>query len=100
MKKILLNFEKAKDLDDRYVPPPAKKRMRFPSVAYIELVQKGVDRKSTRTDKVAALEKESESSGSDHSSEKNKKKNKKGKSKKEAESVKALKQETIPTTNS
>lgn len=85
IEKILLYFEKAKDLDDCHVPPPAKNKMRFPSAAYIEAVEKGVD-KSTRIDKVAALENESESNGRDHSSEKKKnKKNKMEKSNKEAE---------------
>ncbi|XP_043467572.1 uncharacterized protein LOC122501875 [Leptopilina heterotoma] len=82
MEKILRNYEKAKDLDERYAPPPPKEKMRFPSAAVKE---RKSGHKHVKSEKVAALEKEPESSKSDHSTkaDKPKKKKKSPKSKKE-----------------
>ncbi|XP_043466585.1 uncharacterized protein LOC122501305 [Leptopilina heterotoma] len=62
MEKILRNYEKARDLDERYTPPPPKEKMRFPAAA----VKESRFNKIVRSE-AATSEEESESSGSDHS---------------------------------
>ncbi|XP_051160509.1 uncharacterized protein LOC127281063 [Leptopilina boulardi] len=60
LERNLRQFEKVLDLDDRYVPPPPKEKMRFPAAAY-----KGTKKdekkpsSSKETKKIAALENES-----------------------------------------
>ncbi|XP_043471611.1 uncharacterized protein LOC122504523 [Leptopilina heterotoma] len=70
MEKILRNFEKAKDLDERYTPPPPKEKMRFPAAA----VKESRFKKTVRSE-AATSEEESESSGSDHSTKESKETN-------------------------
>ncbi|XP_043476363.1 uncharacterized protein LOC122507621 [Leptopilina heterotoma] len=77
--KNLRNYEKTKDLDERYAPTLPKEKMRFPAAA---MKEKKSGHKHAKSDKVAALEKESESSESDHSTKTEKPKKKKKKSKK------------------
>ncbi|XP_051156757.1 uncharacterized protein LOC127278871 [Leptopilina boulardi] len=103
MEKILRKFEKTRSLDEKYVPPPPKEKMLFPSAAYKGKSEKKAGNKSAKSEKVAALGNESgsekQSSGSNHSTKKNKKKSKAKKNEKAQgqDAVDAIKKVATPT---
>lgn len=92
--RILYQYEQQKDLDNRYVSPPTKEKMRFPEAA-LKVIKKDAATKGNK--KMSVLEDEGASgSGESDTSEKSKggkkktKKSEKSKSWKKAEGKKEV----------
>lgn len=107
LEKNLRQYEKVKDLDDRYVPPPSKDKMRFPAAAFHGSKKDDKAQGTSKHEKkVAAIEDEDVVESSEGEKKTNmkgekKKKDKKTKGEKKVEKtdekVDALNQ-TVPTT--